>query len=119
MTSTLARGLLASQFIYGGFQAAAEPGHRPQLLERAGVPPSAAEGLVRLNVGAMVVGGVAMTIGLLPRVAAGGLAAALMPTTLVGHAFWAEDDPAARRAQRIHFWKNVTMLGGLLVEAGP
>jgi uncharacterized membrane protein YphA (DoxX/SURF4 family) len=42
----------------------------------------------------------------------------LVPTTLAGHPFWHEADQAARAQQRIHFLKNVAMLGGLILAAG-
>ena len=41
-----------------------------------------------------------------------------MPTTAAGHRFWEEQDPAERAQQRIHFFKNVSMLGGLIIAAG-
>lgn len=40
-----------------------------------------------------------------------------MPTTIAGRAFWKESDPAKRKQQRVHFTKNVSMLGGLLIAA--
>ena len=46
------------------------------------------------------------------------LAATLVPTTAAGHRFWEEQDPAERAQQRIHFFKNVSMLGGLIIAAG-
>ena len=46
------------------------------------------------------------------------LAASLVPTTAAGHRFWEESDPTARAQQRIHFFKNVSMLGGLLISSG-
>lgn len=109
------RVLLASQFVWGGYGAAVEPGARPALLDKAGVPGGAT--LVRLNGAAMVVGGVALALGVKPRPAAIGLAAALVPTTLVGHPFWRERDRHARHVQTIQFMKNASMLGGLVVEA--
>jgi uncharacterized membrane protein YphA (DoxX/SURF4 family) len=45
------------------------------------------------------------------------LATTLIPTTLAGHAFWAEEDPQARAQQRIQFLKNASMFGGLLLAA--
>jgi putative oxidoreductase len=43
--------------------------------------------------------------------------ASLVPTTLAGHRFWEVTDKQARAAQRIHFLKNVAMLGGLILAA--
>ena len=45
------------------------------------------------------------------------LAASLVPTTAAGHRFWEESDPAQRANQRIHFFKNVSMLGGLMIAS--
>lgn len=108
--------LLASQFIYGGYHAAKDPGRRPEALDKAGLPGGA--DLVRFNGAAMVVGGVALGLGILPRLASAGLIASLAPTTFVGHPFWGERDPAARQAQTIQFLKNASMVGGLLIEMG-
>jgi uncharacterized membrane protein YphA (DoxX/SURF4 family) len=106
--------LVASQFIYGGYQAAKNPGGRPDTLAKAGVPGGA--GLVRFNGAAMLAGAVALATGVLPRYAAAGLAASLVPTTLVGHPFWRERDRAARQTQTTQFLKNASMLGGLVLE---
>jgi hypothetical protein len=40
-----------------------------------------------------------------------------VPTTLAGHQFWNESDPAQKANHRVHFFKNVSMLGGLLLAA--
>ena len=45
------------------------------------------------------------------------LAASLVPTTYAGHPFWEEKDPGARAAQRTQFFKNTSMLGGLLLAS--
>jgi uncharacterized membrane protein YphA (DoxX/SURF4 family) len=109
------RLLLAGQFVYGGYLAARDPGARPAALDRAGMPGGA--DLVRLNGAAMVVGGLALGAGILPRAASLGLIASLLPTTVVGHPFWREQEPAARSAQTLQFVKNLSMLGGLVIEA--
>jgi uncharacterized membrane protein YphA (DoxX/SURF4 family) len=45
------------------------------------------------------------------------LAASLAPTTVAGHRFWEYDDKAQRQQQQIHFFKNLSMLGGLILAA--
>jgi uncharacterized membrane protein YphA (DoxX/SURF4 family) len=72
---------------------------------------------VRINGIVQVGAGVALAVGRCPRVAALALAASLVPTTLAGHRFWEEAEGADRTRQRIHFLKNVSMLGGLLLAA--
>jgi putative oxidoreductase len=79
--------------------------------------PDDPELLVRANGATMVGAGALLATGRLPRLASLVLAGSLVPTTYVGHPFWAETDPAAARAHRIGFLKNVGLLGGLLLAA--
>jgi uncharacterized membrane protein YphA (DoxX/SURF4 family) len=79
--------------------------------------PDSTRTLVRLNGAAQVLGGVALATGNGRRLGALVLAGSLVPTTLAGHAFWQETDPAARANHKIHFMKNVSVLGGLLLAA--
>lgn len=73
--------------------------------------------LVRLNGVVHLVGGLALASGQGRRAAAWLLAASMVPTTMAGHAYWEEDDPAQRANQQIHFLKNLSMMGGLLLAA--
>jgi putative oxidoreductase len=73
--------------------------------------------LVRVNALAQIGAGAALATGRSPRLASAVLAASLVPTTVAGHPFWEESDPAAKNAQRVQFFKNVSMFGGLLVAA--
>jgi uncharacterized membrane protein YphA (DoxX/SURF4 family) len=126
----LARPMLASMFIVGGLDSvrnaeqkagAAQPvtDKVVPFLQRA-VPqlPSDPATLVRLNGAAQVAAGIALAAGKAPRISATVLAATLIPTTAAGHRFWEREDPAERAQQRVHFFKNVSMLGGLIIAAG-
>jgi uncharacterized membrane protein YphA (DoxX/SURF4 family) len=93
------------------------PGPRTTKAEELGVPLDP-ELAVRVNGAAMLTAGVALALGLWPRLAAGVLAGSLIPTTLAGHPYWRLDDPAARRQQRTHFFKNVGLFGGALLMLG-
>ncbi|MGH3490200.1 MAG: DoxX family protein [Actinopolymorphaceae bacterium] len=73
--------------------------------------------LVRLNGAVHLVGGLALATGQGRRAGALLLAASMVPTTMAGHPYWEEDDPAQRANQQVHFLKNVAMLGGLLLAA--
>ena len=75
------------------------------------------ETLVKIDGGVKVVAGTMLALGKFPRLASTALAASLIPTTLAGHRFWEETDPEAKQAQQIHFFKNVGLLGGLLIAA--
>jgi uncharacterized membrane protein YphA (DoxX/SURF4 family) len=111
-----ARTMFAWLFLAAGVKTMTEPGGRAGLVERA-LPLPEPELMVRINGGLMVVGGAALALGIKPRLAALGLAATLVPTTYVGHQFWTQTDPAAKRNQQVHFNKNVAIMGGLLTYA--
>jgi putative oxidoreductase len=117
--------MLASIFAIQGFDtllhpervtARAEPVTR-SIAERVPLVPDQAEQAVRLNGAVQLVAGSMLAIGRFPRLSALALAATLVPTTLAGHQFWAADDDKERAQQRIHFLKNLSMLGGLLITA--
>jgi putative oxidoreductase len=120
---TLARPLLASIFVVQGLQSAREPGRvapaaEPVVKQLSGLVPAVpaeTEQAVRLNGTVQVAAGATLGLGLFPRLSALALAASLVPTTLAGHRFWEYEDPQQRAQQRIHFLKNLTMLGGLLI----
>ncbi len=109
---SLSRAAVAGAFVISGWDAFLDPGHRTVKAAALGVPQP--ELATVLNGGAMVVAGVALGAGVAPRLSAAVLAALLVPTTLAGHAFWTESDPRSRAQQRIQFFKNLCMLGGLL-----
>ena len=106
------QALLGVIFMKLGFDAARSPGPRVEKAAALGVPNPALA--VRGNGAAMVAGGAALTLDKMPRLAALGLIAAMVPTTLAGHPFW-ELEGAERKAQEIQFYKNLGLIGGLLV----
>jgi putative oxidoreductase len=110
----IGRAALAAMFITGGADALLDPGARASKAAELGVPLEP-ELAVRVNGATMLVAGVALALGVWPRLAAATLAGALVPTTLAGHPYWREADPAIRRQQRIHFFKNVGLFGGTLL----
>ena len=89
------------------------------LAHKAGVPlPEDAASLVRLNAAAQIAGSLALATGRAPRLGASVITASLLPTTVAGHAFWAENDPAAKKAQSIAFFKNLALFGAMLIVSG-
>jgi uncharacterized membrane protein YphA (DoxX/SURF4 family) len=75
------------------------------------------EQAVKVNAAVQVVAGTLLTLNKFPRLAALALAGSIVPTTLAGHRFWEEDDPTRKVGQQIHFFKNASMLGGLLIAS--
>ncbi|KUN41308.1 DoxX family protein [Streptomyces longwoodensis] len=119
------RPLLASMFVSGGLQSlrapeqvspVAEPVVRP-VTDQVTALPDRTEDVVRLTGAVQVAGGLLLATGRVPRVAALALAATLVPTTWAAHRFWEAEDPEERTQQRLHFLKNLSMLGGLLIAA--
>src|SRR4029453_17040350 len=118
------RVALAAMFITGGADAMLDPGPRTSKAEQVGVPLDP-ELAVRANGAAMLAAGTALALGIWPRPArpggcgprraAAGLAGPLAPPTLAGHPYWKLEDPAARRQQRVHYFKNLGLFGGALL----
>jgi uncharacterized membrane protein YphA (DoxX/SURF4 family) len=105
--------LLASAvFITGGVQAFNEPEPRAKKASALGLPASTFG--VKTNGAIMAAAGIALGLGIFPRAAAAVLAGSLVPTTIIGHAFWTKPDSAARRAEQTQFMKNLAMLAALL-----
>lgn len=129
VTRLLARPMLASMFVVGGVNALkdsetaatrAKPVTDKIVPLAKKVAPSAPipddpKTLVRINAGVQIAAGLALATGRMPRVSALALAASLVPTTAAGHRFWEETDPQAKANHRTHFFKNVSMLGGLII----
>jgi len=120
----MARPLLASMFVMGGADSLMNPEGKaerakvvgPKVASPFGLPEDPVT-LVKINGAVQLVAGALLAIGKLPRLASLALAASLVPTTLAGHRFWDETDDRARAMQRIQFFKNLSMLGGLLLAA--
>jgi len=116
--------MMAAIFVTSGLDTLRHPTKPAQvvapLLKRLGGPlnlPDDPELIVRANGATMLLAGTMLGLGKLPRLAALALAATLVPTTYAAHAFWAVEDPAMRAQQRIHFLKNVGLLGGVLLAS--
>ncbi|GAA3512384.1 hypothetical protein GCM10022234_03710 [Aeromicrobium panaciterrae] len=118
-----ARPMLASMFVYGGAMALKDPGPRAAkaqpvadaIKRLAPDLPVNGSNLTRFSGGVQLIAGTALATGRLQRLSALVLAATMPPTTYVGHPYWNETDPAVRANQRIHFFKNISMIGGLLM----
>lgn len=129
----IARPLLSTIFVVQGINAVRKPeplvGKAEPVAERM-VPlikkvapqvgerlPEDTKNLVRLNGAAQVLGGLALATGTGRRLGATVLAATLVPTTLAEHRWWEHDDPTQRQQHRLHFMKNLGLLGGLMLAA--
>lgn len=131
VTRLLARPMMASMFVVGGVHALKNSEQAAQrakpvtdtmtatarkLAPSAPIPTDEVT-LVRLNAAAQITAALALATGRAPRLSATVLAASLVPTTAAGHRFWEEPDATARANSKIHFFKNMSMLGGLILAA--
>lgn len=122
----IARSALASTFINGGIGEYRNADHMAAVVDGAkeklpgslrGLADSADSTLlVKIDGAVMTAAAASLALGIKPRCAAAILAAQMIPVTAVGHPFW-EAEGEARTGQRIHFFKNLSMAGGLLLIA--
>ena len=125
LSRRIARPLLASIFVVGGWDALWNPEGKAKkaeavsqpLSESVGVDQLDAKTLVRINGAVQIGGGVLLAVGKYRRLAALALIGSIVPTTYAGHRFWEESDPTTRAQQKMHFLKNLGLLGGLILAA--
>lgn len=119
----VARPMLASIFVIQGYNTLLHPGRVAPvadpvvrgLAERVPGVPAKTEQAVRVNGAVQLLAGSLLALGRLPRLSALAIAATLVPTTVAGHRFWEAEQDEDRAQQRIHFLKNLSMFGGLLI----
>jgi putative oxidoreductase len=84
-------------------------------LAARGAPSNLVPFLMLVGRSVELIGGLALALGIFPRVAALALIAFLIAATLVGHAFWlAAACSPVFVGQLINFLKNLAIMGGLL-----
>lgn len=128
ITNRLGRPMLAAMFVRGGADQLLHPESKADVaapvveelsdrVEAVPIPDDTADA-VRINGAVQLVAGGLLAINRMPRLAATALAASLVPTTLAAHRYWEIDDEEQRAQQQIHFFKNLAMLGGLVITIG-
>jgi len=120
--------MLAGIFVSGGFKALTTPDRlvkpaepvtqrvAPLLTKVHPKAPTDPRTLVQINGGVQLVAGLLLPTRL-HRLAALALIGSIIPTTAAGHRFWEAYDEGERAQQKIHFMKNLGLLGGLLLAA--
>jgi len=79
-----------------------------------GAPAALIPFMMAAGRGLEVVAGLALLLGIYPRVAALGLFAFIVPATFVSHPFWLSAGTPSFQSQLINFFKNVAIWGCLL-----
>lgn len=110
--------IFSAIFASGSWNLVAEPAPRAEQARRLGLPVP--NGLVRWTGVVMLAGTAALQVAPLRRLAAALLALQLLLITAVGHRFWEEEPGPRRKAQQVHFSKNLSLLGAaLFIAATP
>lgn len=109
----LGRLFLGAIFVNSGFGKLLALGAFATSLESRGVPAAQVMAVVAASV--EFFGGLLIIIGLQTRAAAVLLIVFVVIATLLAHRYWDFTDAAARRTQESQFFKNVAILGGLVL----
>jgi putative oxidoreductase len=106
------RILLAAIFLLSGFGKITGFAGTAGYIASKGLPMP--EVLTALTIAIELGGGILLVIGYKARWVALAFFLWLIPTTFVFHKYWGID-PAQAQAQFINFWKNISIMGGMLL----
>ncbi|ACK72347.1 DoxX family protein [Gloeothece citriformis PCC 7424] len=106
-TPLLARILLSGIFIRSGFNKLLNPAMTQQYMESKGIPLAGI--LLVLAIIVLLAGGLSILLGFKARLGAWLLIGFLIPATLIFHTDFSISDEV------IAFWKNLGLMGGLLM----
>jgi putative oxidoreductase len=108
----LGRIFLALLFVVSGVGKVTGYAATAALMASKGLPM--VDILLPLTIAVELGGGLLLALGWKARWAAAALFLFLIPTTLIFHQFWGID-PKLVQMQKIHFLKNVAIMGGMLL----
>ena len=108
-----ARVLIAIVFVLNAIGIIDQAIPAKELMER-GVPAAIVPAFMFAGRALELVAGLALVLGVFPRLAALALLSFLIPATLVSHSFWLSAGTPAFMGQLINFSKNIAICGGLL-----
>ncbi|CAM5780714.1 DoxX family protein [Ottowia pentelensis] len=114
----LARILLMSLFLITGWEKLTNFAGTAQYMASVGAPAPALSTVVAIVMEFGV--GIALVLGVFTRPLALLLCLFTLATALIGHRYWTQQG-AERHANLLNFYKNISMMGGLLLLAvtGP
>jgi putative oxidoreductase len=107
------RILFGSFFIKNGYQHFKNVESMQKYAGAKGVPHPK---LAVLGSGVLLwIGGLSMLTGLWPGFGLLALVAFLGPVTYMMHPYWKESDPMMKATQSVQFWKNLALIGAVLM----
>jgi putative oxidoreductase len=113
---TLGRIIFGAYFIYSGFGHFKNEKGLTGYAKSKGVP--SARTAVLLTGAMLIVGGLGVLLNSYVSESATLLLIFLIPTTLMMHAFWRISDPMHKMSDQVNFFKNLALIGALLMLAG-
>ncbi len=116
LSALAGRILLVVTFVMSGVNKLMDPVHTAQYIASKNLPYP--ENLAYASGALEVVASLLIIIGYQTRLAALALAIFVAIITPIFHAYWGIADAGAMMGQYLNFWKNIGILGGLLVLAG-
>jgi putative oxidoreductase len=109
----LGRILFGGYFIMSGYNHLAHLSMMAGYTQSKGVPtPKPA---VVITGVLLLIGGVSVLLNFYPVVGLIALIVFLVPVTFLMHAFWKVQDQMAKMGERVNFFKNLALLGGILI----
>jgi putative oxidoreductase len=109
----LGRLLFGGYFLYSGVNNIVSAPTMAQFAATKGVPMP--EASVMLAGALLIVGGLCVLLGILPRIGLACIMLFLVVVTPTMHNFWAAADPQMRQMDLGNFLKNLALLGGALM----
>jgi len=115
-TVLVARVLISVVFVLNALGIIDQTIPARELAER-GMPQSLVPAIMMSGRIVEFIAGIALALGIFPRLAAVALFGFLVPATFVSHSFWLAAGTPAFQGQLINFSKNAAIWGGLLFIA--
>ncbi|MCX6753412.1 MAG: DoxX family protein [Candidatus Nomurabacteria bacterium] len=109
----LGKLLFGGYFLKGGYGHFKNADMLAGYAKSKGVP--SAKIAVLVSGGVMILGGLGVIFGPYTQLATLLLLVFMLPVTLMMHAYWKITDPAQRMGDEINFYKNVAIIGALLM----
>jgi len=109
----IGRVLFAILFARSGYQHLKDQGMMVGYARAKGVPMP--ETAIPLTGVILILGAVSLALGIYADIGALLLLIFLVPTALIMHDYWAQEDPEAKAADSIHFYKDTALAGAAVI----
>ena len=110
---------LLGRILFGGFFVMSGVGHFMNLQGMAGYAASKKVPMPKFSVGfsglLLLLGGLGVLLGVYVQYTLALLVIFLVPTTFMMHAYWMDTDPGMKMGNRVNFYKNLALLGAVLI----